>query len=139
VLSSSAVFNDLTGVQMEPSPTLDAKGFFQSLFDFKFTSLITTRIIRVVYVIVVVVFALAALALFFGGLGSGEESGIIFAIIFVPIGFLLYVIAARIWMELIIIVFRIGEDIRAIRTEGRGLAGGGAAGGGLPPLPPTLP
>jgi uncharacterized membrane protein len=123
---------------MQPSPSLDAKGFFQSLFDFSFSSLITTRIIRIVYIVITVVYSLVAVVFLIAGLASGTGSGIAFAIIFVPIGYLLYLVFTRIWLELIIIVFRIGEDIRAIRTSGGGMgqAGSNPPGGWQPPSAP---
>jgi hypothetical protein len=36
----------------------------------------------------------------------------------VPLGYLVYLILMRIWMEVLIVVFRIGDDLHAIRLGG---------------------
>jgi hypothetical protein len=120
---------------VDPTPALDTKGFFRSLFDFGFTSLITTRIIRVLYALIVIVYSLGAVILFITGLASGKAGGILFAIIFVPLGYLIYLVLTRVWMEFLIILFRIGDDIHAIRVGGGGFGTGGgtAPGGSTPP------
>ena len=103
---------------MQPMSSQEAKGLFRSLFDFSFTSLITTKIIRFVYALLVVLYTLGAVGLFIGGLASGRASGVLFALILVPIGYLVYLILIRIWMEFLIVVFRMGDDIHAMRMGG---------------------
>jgi hypothetical protein len=120
---------------MEPVRPLDARGFFRSLFDFSFSSFITTKVIRALYVLLVIVISLVALVWFIAGLASGKAGGILIALIAVPIGYVLYLVFARIWLEFLIVVFRIGEDIRAIRLEG-GFGGGTARPPTAPPAPP---
>ncbi|MGI9022195.1 MAG: DUF4282 domain-containing protein [Acidimicrobiales bacterium] len=115
---------------MQPASAAEAKGLFKSLYDFNFSSLITTKVIRFVYALVVVVYSLVAIGLFILGLASGEASGVFGSLIVVPIAYLLYLVFTRIWMEFLIVVFRIGEDIRAIRVGGIG---------GAPPPPPPPP
>jgi Zn-dependent protease with chaperone function len=114
---------------MEPMSTAEAKGLLRSLFDFGFTSLITTKIIRFVYALLVVLYTLGAFGLFIAGLASGSATGVFAALILVPLGYIVYLILIRMWMEFLIVVFRIGDDIHAIRV-------GGQMGGGTPyPLP----
>jgi TM2 domain-containing membrane protein YozV len=96
---------------------VSAKGFFSSLFDYSFSSLITTRIVKVVYVIVTVVFSLMALGYLIFFISRGG-AGIIVGIIVVPIAWLLYMIWARITLEVLIVIFRIGDDVRAIAGTG---------------------
>jgi hypothetical protein len=96
----------------------EAKGLLKSLFDFQFTSLITIKIIRFVYVLMVALFTLGALAFFVAGLASGTVAGVLSALIFVPLGYLVYLILTRMWMEILIVVFRMGDDIHAIRVGG---------------------
>ena len=103
---------------MQPMSSDEAKGLLRSLFDFGFTSLITTKIIRFVYALLLVLYTLVALVLFVTGLASGTASGVLFALIGVPLGYLIYLILIRIWMEVLLVVFRIGDDIRAIRLGG---------------------
>lgn len=103
---------------MQPMSSDEAKGLLRSLFDFGFTSLITTKIIRFVYALLVVLYSLVAVVLFFTGLVSGSSTGVLFALFVVPLGYLVYLILIRIWMEVLIVVFRIGDDIHAIRLGG---------------------
>src|SRR3954447_25607423 len=84
------------------------KGFFASLFDISFSSLITTRIIKIVYVIILVVIGLVALVALIAGIARGGAS-IIATIIIVPIAALLYTILFRIYLEIVIVLFRIME------------------------------
>lgn len=123
---------------MEPTSASQAKGLFRSLYDFGFNSLITTKIIRFVYGLVVILLSIGAVIFFIGGLASRTARGVLFSIIIVPIGYLLYLIMLRIWMEVLIVVFRIGDDIHAIRFSGCGGGGGMAPGGFQNPQPPTV-
>ncbi len=105
---------------MQPMSSNEAKGLLRSLFDFQFTSLITTKIIRFVYALIVVLLSLGALGVFISSLARGGFIGVFFALIIVPLGYLVYLILIRIWMEILIVVFRLGDDVRAIRQGGLG-------------------
>ncbi|MDH7601530.1 MAG: DUF4282 domain-containing protein [Armatimonadota bacterium] len=97
------------------------KGFFAGLFDFSFSEFITTRIIKVLYALAVIVSGFVALVMFIGGLvqfGSDPLRGF-GMIILSPILFILYVIAARVSLELVIIVFRIQQNTEEIAARGR--------------------
>ncbi|HEX2119186.1 MAG TPA: DUF4282 domain-containing protein [Acidimicrobiales bacterium] len=56
------------------------------------------------------------------------------ALVVIPLAYLVYLILTRIWMEILIVVFRIGDDIHAIRQAG-GLGGPGAGATGGPTYP----
>ena len=103
---------------MQPMSSDEAKGLLASLFDFGFTSLITLKIIRFVYALIVVLLTLGAVFLFIAGIASGTAAGILSSLIVVPISYLVYLILTRIWMEILIVVFRLGDDVRAIRLGG---------------------
>jgi len=96
----------------------EAKGLLRSLFDFQFTSLITIKIIRFVYALIVILYSIGAIFFFIASLARGGVAGVITALILVPLGYLVYLILIRIWMEFLIVVFRIGDDIHAIRQGG---------------------
>jgi Domain of unknown function (DUF4282) len=81
-------------------------GFFRALFDFSFTEFVPSRLIRLLYGIAVVVAAVSAVAAILRGFQAGLGAGII-ALILSPLIFLLVVIIARVWLEIIIVVFRI--------------------------------
>ncbi len=106
------------GWRMQPMSSDEAKGLLRSLFDFGFTSLITLKVIRFVYALLVILLSIGAIFFFIAGIASGTISGILSSLIFVPLGYLVYLILTRIWMEILIVVFRLGEDVRAIRLGG---------------------
>lgn len=96
---------------------MEVKGFFGSLFDFSFTEFITPRIIKLLFVLAIIISGIAALVMFFAGIVQGG-AGALLAIILVPPVFLLYVIMARVWLELIIVMFRIAGNTDKL-VEGR--------------------
>ena len=92
------------------------------------------RVLKFVYALLVIGYSIFAAILFIAFLASGKGVGIAFAIIFVPIFYLIYLILLRIWMEIIVVFFKMGEDVHAIRhgAAGPGLTGG-ASPGNMPP------
>ena len=88
-------------------------GFLRLLFDFSFTEFITTRVIKVLYALAVLLCGLVALGVIIGGFSQGIGTGVL-ALIVAPVVFLFYVLMARIWLEVIVILFRIAEHARTI-------------------------
>jgi hypothetical protein len=107
------------------------KGFFASLFDLSFTSLITTKIIKIVYAISLVFIALVAVVSIVAAFRESPGLGIATLIIIAPLLTLLYAIYTRVILEFIITVFRIAEYNRDAVIELRALRGG-AGPSGLP-------
>ncbi len=97
---------------------LEAKGFIRSLYDFSFSSFVTLRVIRVLYVLITILYSLAAVFVFVGALIAHKPVDIAVAIIVVPIGYLIYLTLARIAMEILMVLFNIGKDVRSIRERG---------------------
>jgi Domain of unknown function (DUF4282) len=106
------------------------KGFFASLFDTSFSSLVTPRIIKVIYIILLVVLGLVAVVALITGIARGGAS-IIATIIIVPLAFLLYVIFARVYLEIVIVLFKIKDSNEELVALTRAQGPGGA--------PPTAP
>jgi len=102
---------------------LEAKNFIRSLYDFSFSSFITLRVIRILYVLITIVYSLGALIVFAGLLLKHTVTDVIFAIIVVPIGYLIYLTVARIGLEVLMVIFNLGNDVRAMR-EGAGASSG---------------
>jgi len=92
-----------------PNTNIEAKGFFASLFDFGFTSFITLKFLRVIYGVVVVLILLTGAFLFISSISQGGMYAVL-AIVFVPIGTLIYLVITRVSMEIIALLFRIGEN-----------------------------
>jgi Domain of unknown function (DUF4282) len=104
--------------------SFEAKGFVRSLYDFKFTSFITLRVIRALYVLITIIYSLGAVVFFIALLVGHTPGGIVIAIIGVPIFYLIYLTLARISLEIVMVVFNIGKDVRAINERGsRGVVG----------------
>lgn len=93
---------------------MNKKGFLASLFDLSFSEFITVRLIKIVYVIFILVSALGALAILFGGFRTGSVFGVLGGIVGAAIAFIIYVLFARVWLELVIVIFRIAEDTRKL-------------------------
>ena len=103
----------------------DAKGFVGSLFDLSFNSFITTKLVKVLYVIGIIGALLTAgslllsgFAAMFSGSTQGTLSGVVL-IVLAPVAFLALVIAARVYMEVIIVVFRAAEHLAEIAHQSR--------------------
>jgi len=128
-LLEGAVFCGSCGASVPPptpaariSPPISMEqgaGFFASLFDFSFTEFITTKLIKFLYGLGMLLGALMALALIIGGFAQSAIVGILFLVLS-PLVFLLYVIGARVWLELVIVVFRVAEHTAEIaKNTGR--------------------
>jgi hypothetical protein len=91
----------------------EAKALLKSLFDFQFNDFVTVRVIRILYVISVALCALLALYVLIYGLLSGVASALL-ALILAPVLFIFYVLAARVILELVLVLFRISSDVRKI-------------------------
>ena len=102
---------------------MENKGLFGGLFDLSFTEFVTIRIIKVIFVLAIIGSGIAALALLIGGIARGGGQAFI-SIILAPIVFFLYVLVARIWLEVIVVLFRIAENTGRLveQGEGKGLA-----------------
>lgn len=93
------------------------KGFLGALFDFSFSEFVTTKIIRLLYVLAIAISVVIGIALVISGFAIGFGRGVLM-LIAAPVVVLLYIIGARIWLELVIVVFRIGEHVRDIANRG---------------------
>jgi hypothetical protein len=105
------------------------KGFFASLFDMSFTEFVTTRIIHVLYIIAIVLAGIGALTILGSGFASGRGAGILGGLVLAPVMFLFWVLCARVWLEVIIVAFRIAENTGRLVEQG----GGGTAAPGTSP------
>ena len=94
------------------------KGFLGSLFDFSFTSLVTPKIIRILYILFTIWTALVGLLLLIIGFKTGGMAGGLFTLIVVePIFVLLTLGIYRVILEAFMVVFRIYEETKKIREN----------------------
>lgn len=99
------------GLPPPPPNMRDARGFFSSLFDFSFSSFITTKILGIIYGIAMVGIALFTLIFIAGAFRANAAAGLFMLLIGGPLFFLLYVIMTRVWLEFLAVVFRIAENV----------------------------
>jgi hypothetical protein len=107
-----------SGAAPPPPPQADARGFVSSLFDFGFTSLVTPKVIRVLYALIMIGVALGAVILVAIGFRVSSIFGLFTLFILAPLYFLVAMAIYRISLEFFIVIFRISEDIRALRQRG---------------------
>ena len=101
------------------------KGCLAGLFDMSFSEFVTIRLIKVLYIIGIIGAVFAGLLFIVAGFSSGAGTGILFLVLS-PILVGIYILMVRIWLELIIVVFRIAENtslLVKIKKEGVGAAG----------------
>jgi len=96
----------------------DARGFLSALFDFSFTSFVTTRIIKVLYVLILVLVSLVALIYTIIAFRLSTGFGLLVLIIGDPLYIIIVMAFWRLLLEAFVVVFRIAEDIRALRERG---------------------
>lgn len=89
-----------------------------SLFDFGFTSFVTPKVVKVLYPLIMILAGLGALGLAATAFSISTGLGIVALIIFAPLYFLVVVAIWRIALEFFIVIFRVAEDMRAIRERG---------------------
>ena len=96
-----------------------AKGFLESLFDFSFTTFVTSKLIKILYVLSIVCAALGSLFLIVIGFTLSTALGVLMLLIASPLLFLSSVIYARVLLEIMIVIFRISEHTAEIAAQGR--------------------
>src|SRR6185295_9330410 len=90
------------------SPPHMERGFFESLMDTRFNNLITPKLIRFLYVISMIGLAIGTVVFVIAGFAEKASTGIILLIL-APIGALIYLIVIRLWLELIVVTFKIRD------------------------------
>ena len=93
-------------------------GFFGGLFDFSFSQFVTVKVVKVVYFLLILFSAIFVLTMIVSSFAQSGGAGVI-SLILSPIVFLLSVLCARIWMELVVVLFRIGENTTRLVELGK--------------------
>ena len=100
------------------SRAADSRGFLSSLFDFSFTSFVTTRIVKVLYILILVLVSLVALFYTIIAFRLSPVFGLLVLIIADPLYIIIVMAFWRLLLEAFMVVFRIAEDVHAIRERG---------------------
>ena len=96
---------------------MDHQGLLGSIFDLSFTEFITIRIIKFLFILGIIFAAIGTLVLIVTGFSNGIGAGIL-SLVLSPLIFLIYVLLARIWCEMVIVVFRIAEHTGRLVEQG---------------------
>ena len=88
-----------------------------SLFDFSFTSFVAPKIIKFLFVLLIILVILAALGMIYMGLQAGTMGLVL--VILAPIGAFLYLLIGRVWLEVMMVLFRIAENTGEIAKNSR--------------------
>jgi hypothetical protein len=98
-------------------------GFVGGLFDFSFTNFITTKVIKVLYGIWILGCVLLVLAGFFGAINlwffayrAQILEGLIMLVL-TPIAAALYLVLGRVYMEVLIVLFKIAENLGELNRK----------------------
>jgi hypothetical protein len=102
----------------------EPRGFVGALLDTTFSSFITAKFIRFLYILVLFFGACMALAYLFGITAalSGFMNGFIAFIFAIPLAAIfavIWVVFMRIWLEIVIVIFRMAENIQALADRSR--------------------
>ncbi|MCX7717293.1 MAG: DUF4282 domain-containing protein [Candidatus Sumerlaeaceae bacterium] len=92
------------------------KGFVEALFDLSFSEFITTRLVKILYILGMFLAGVGALLTILGGIRAGAAAGLL-ALGLAVLMFFVIVIALRVWLELVIVIFRIAETLREIAKK----------------------
>lgn len=89
------------------------RGFFESLFDTRFESLITPRLVRFFYALSILVLGVWMIVVIVAAFAAGETTGVIFLFLS-PLMALIYLIMIRLWLELIVVAFKIRDSVERV-------------------------
>ncbi|HSP42743.1 MAG TPA: DUF4282 domain-containing protein [Luteolibacter sp.] len=90
------------------------KGLLATLFDLSFNQFVTTKILKIIYVLGIVASAVATIFMLTSAVLTNEAIVIVVAMLLAPLIFLISVIFVRLYVELIIVLFRIAENTSAL-------------------------
>lgn len=112
----------MTEPNSDPSPIRrsEAASSFSSLLDFSFNSFITVSIIKILYILGIIANVIVGLSVIVSGFSQGFGPGVL-SLILAPIVVVLGIIFTRIYLELIVVIFRIANNtsIMAQASENR--------------------
>lgn len=108
----------------EPKPSLLSNAWtltravMDLVMDFSFQKFVTPKLVRVIYALSLVAALLSGLTWMFSGFANGITHGL-FTLVTGPVAFFVYVLCARVAMELILAVFAIAEGIKKLEEKNR--------------------
>ncbi len=96
------------------------KSFFSALFDVNMTEMVTPRIIRVFFVLGLLAIGLGMVAAIISSIitiGSAGIGMVLIALITAPLGAFIAIILLRVYLELIVLLFNIYDQLKDIKAS----------------------
>jgi hypothetical protein len=107
-------------IAAQPSPPAEpGKGFFKSLMDTRFDHLITPKMVRFLYIVAMIVLTAGVIVAIIVAFTNDAGTGLL-TLFLAPIGGLIYLIIARLYLELIVVAFKIREAAEEVASNTRG-------------------
>lgn len=106
------------GLSEHPA-SLSQRGFLASLFDVSFTSLVTTKLVRVIYLLAMIWIGLTALVYILVAFHLSPGVGILVLFVVAPVSSLFMLGFTRILLELCIGLFQIMANSNELVAQGR--------------------
>ncbi len=91
--------------------------FFKSLFDMSFDEFITTKIIKILYIISIIGSGIIGLMIILSGFATNSGAMGVFFLILGPVVAFINIIVSRVWLELIMVIFKIAENTNIIARK----------------------
>lgn len=90
-----------------------------AIFDFSFRRFITLSVMKVLFGLGLVLIGLSWLIMVIVGFVQGVLAGLLGLVVLTVVA-VIYVIFFRVWLELIVVIFRIGENTSILVEQRRG-------------------
>ncbi len=94
------------------------KGFFGQLFDFSFTGFIITKVVKLLYGLGIFFGLAGTIVVIVGAFTDSTAAGAV-VLALSPLSLLLYIVAIRVLLEIVIALFRIAENVGDIARQGQ--------------------
>jgi ABC-type uncharacterized transport system permease subunit len=94
------------------------QGFFTTLFDFSFSEFIVPKIVKILFGLGILGAAIMSLTMIVKGFNAGVLAGLLM-IILSPVFFVIGVILARVYLEVIMVLFRIADNTTKMVQENK--------------------
>ncbi len=106
-----------SAAQIKNDVSNEARGLFSSLLDFSFESFVTPKIIKVAYFLMLLGVILFALVFLGTNLLSFKFTTMLFGLIVTPIILILGAIGARVYVEIVMLAFKILDTLQRIEAQ----------------------
>ena len=104
-------------MQTAMEKVVEKKGLLAKLFDLSFSEFVAVDVVKVLYVLSLVGAALVTLLVVIAGFGQGILAGVGSLVLLGPLIFLSLALVARLSAEVVLVLFRIAENIQLIVDE----------------------